>query len=351
MQSLRIIAGPVARQHLLREGLDQQQVSMMLGASGGPKWLSLFGLDQYLLNEFFAHRQTPLQLLGSSAGAWRFTCYAQRHGADAISRFARGYVAARFPPGMSAAEVSEASAQLLGTVLDGNDSVDDVLAHPVFRLNLVAARARALTASRRRLALMAGLGAAALANAISRRLLGLFFQRIVFHRDDPSPLGHLDDLPTQHVRLHGGNLHDAVFASGSIPLVLEAVDDIAGAGPGRYYDGGVTDYHFDLPLHGDGLVLYPHFYPHALPGWFDKGLPWRRARPAHYERTIIICPSDAWVASLPFAKIPDRKDFLRLDDGRREQYWRTVMTRSVELADEFRELVHGSRPWSAYLGT
>ena len=67
-------------------------------------------------------------------------------------------------------------------------------------------------------------------------------------------------LPTQHVLLTKDNLRQAVLASGSIPMVLNPVENIAGAGRGLYYDGGVTDYHFDLSFSDSGLVLYPHFY-------------------------------------------------------------------------------------------
>jgi hypothetical protein len=132
------------------------------------------------------------------------------------------------------------------------------------------------------------------------------------------------------------------MASGSIPLALNGVANIHGAGPGMYYDGGVTDYHFDIPFSAKGLVLYPHFYSTITPGWFDKALKWRRGSPANFDNVIILCPSPEWVASLPFGKIPDRKDFVQLDDKTRIQYWAETMKRSSELADELHELVHGN---------
>ncbi|MDF1821464.1 MAG: patatin-like phospholipase family protein [Alcanivoracaceae bacterium] len=336
---LHIRAGDEARQQLRDGPLRQQDIGMMLGASGGPKWLALYGLDRYLFGHFFRYRQTPLQVLGSSAGAWRFACFAQTDPVAATERFARGYIDAAFPRGMSVADITQASKTLLHTVMDSQQHAAEILANPVVRLNLVVARARAITAARHPGAQMAGLALAASANALSRRLLGAFFERVIFHRDSASPFAGLNDLPTRHVPLTGNNLHDAVLASGSIPMVLDAVENIAGAGPGRYFDGGVTDYHFDLPLPGDALVLYPHFYSHAIPGWFDKSLPWRRAGGSHYQRVVMVSPSPEWVDSLPHGKIPDRKDFARLDDDDRRRYWNRTLEHSLQLADAFDRFV------------
>ena len=66
--------------------------------------------------------------------------------------------------------------------------------------------------------------------------------------------------------------------------------------PGRdgevHWDGGVIDYHLDLDFGtGDGLILYPHFYDHIVPGWFDKALGWRRGTPANFDRVLLIAPS------------------------------------------------------------
>jgi hypothetical protein len=60
----------------------------------------------------------------------------------------------------------------------------------------------------------------------------------------------------------------SLLASGSIPLVLQAVNDIAGAPQGPYWDGGLIDYHLHLPYQRDeGLVLYPHFSDSYRAGW------------------------------------------------------------------------------------
>ena len=144
----------------------------------------------------------------------------------------------------------------------------------------------------------------------------------------------------RQVALAADNLKPSILATGSIPLVLNGVRDIPGAPPGTYRDGGVIDYHLDLPQAEEGrLSLYLHFIDRIIPGWFDKTLRSRTPDPANLRNTLLICPSDDFVASLPNAKIPDRKDFTRFDPGTREKNWRTTLHRCRELADEFHDLL------------
>ncbi len=343
MRALQLIAGPRARQHLLDHGLRQQDFSVIVGASGGPKWMALFGLDQYLLGEFFKDRSTPLDMIGSSAGAWRFACYAQNDPQAASKRFAHAYQHVCFEKGMKVDQVTALCRTILDAAIPTEQNVQEILNNPIRRLNLIACRAKGLNASKHRPVQAAALLMAATANAIHRNTLGAFFERVLFHSTQGKPPFYaMDDLPTHRVPLSEHNLRDAVMASGSIPLALSAVEDIHGAGPGMYYDGGVTDYHFDIPFSDDSLVLYPHFYSHITPGWFDKMLSWRRGNPHHYDNVLILCPSAEWVASLPFGKIPDRKDFGRMEDAERIRYWGEVMKRSTQLAEEMDRIVrHG----------
>ncbi len=113
--------------------------------------------------------------------------------------------------------------------------------------------------------------------------------------------------------------------------MIDPVTDIAGCGAGHYVDGGITDYHFDWPFVSDGLILYPHFYPSLSPGWFDKSLPWRQRRNAPSSKLVLLSPTSSWVRSLPYGKIPDRKDFTKLSDQARLSYWQEVTERSFEL--------------------
>ena len=121
---------------------------------------------------------------------------------------------------------------------------------------------------------------------------------------------------------------------------MEGVRDLPGAGAGTFRDGGLLDYHLDLPYSGDGIVLYPHFTDRVIPGWFDKTLPWRRASVERLQDVLLLAPSKEYLARLPYGKLPDRNDFKRFmgDAPSRQKYWHAAMDESRRLGDEFLEL-------------
>jgi hypothetical protein len=340
--SLTLRAGPDALALIRERGLRAEDVDVLPGASGGPKWLALAGLDRFLFGELLQRPRTrPMHLIGSSIGSWRMACLAQR---DPVAALARGHDAYIYEQRYAAKPAAREVTAVLGRVLDrllGPAGVDEILSHPWARLHVITSEGRGAAASARRLLLAASLGAAAAANLLSRRTLGLQMRRVVFHSaGDATPFAHLADLPTTHLRLTRENLRAALLASGSIPLLLEGVT-VPGGAPGRvYWDGGVVDYHLDLDFGaGAGLVLYPHFFAHVVPGWFDKSLPWRRARAGNFRRALLIAPSDAFVASLPGGKIPDRRDFYTMPEPERFRRWQAVVDASERLGEELRELV------------
>jgi len=311
----------------------------MLGASGGAKWLVLGRLDRQIARHVIAGRREKLFLLGSSIGSWRLSCYAQSDPVAALERFEAGYFAQRYDARPTPAQVSEQSRLILEGLL-GPTGPAEILSHPKVRYSVMTVRARHLAALEPRLLQQAGLMLAAAANAVSRRALGFFFERALFHDPrDPAPFQLPEGFPAARIALTQANFVDAVMASASIPAVLSGVRDIPGAPPGVYRDGGVVDYHFDYPATGEGLVLYPHFYPHVVPGWFDKFLPWRRVRGEALERVVLLCPSRDFVADLPGGRIPDRRDFWDFDTAERLDRWRRAVDASRRLADEFAELV------------
>jgi len=181
---------------------------------------------------------------------------------------------------------------------------------------------------------------AILGNFISRRFLGWFFERGLFHdaRDMP-PFAGMKGLPMQRIALTLDNLQEGLLASGSIPWVMKGVTHIPGAPKGVYRDGGVIDYHMDIPFLGeqDGIVLYPHYQERVVPGWLDKKIPWRRPGDAHMENVLLVSPSPAFVESLPDKKIPDRNDFYTYKERDKERIdtWKQSVETSRRLADEF----------------
>jgi hypothetical protein len=189
------------------------------------------------------------------------------------------------------------------------------------------------------------MGIAALGNAVHRAGLAPHFRRVVFSHEQGQLPGLVSGFGTTSVKLTTANLVSALKASGAIPLVLEPERNIAGAPPGIYWDGGIIDYHFALPRESrSGLILYPHFTDTLTPGWFDKFLPWRSGLAARCEDLVLISPSQALVESLPFGKIPDRRDFQRLDSAERQRYWHTCIAASHAMGEEFAELLEASDP-------
>jgi hypothetical protein len=337
--SLTLRAGPDAARIVRERGLRAEDVDVVPGASGGPKWLVLAKLDEFLFGDFLqAERSRPLHLIGSSIGSWRLACLAQCDPAAALERARDAYIEQRYPVKPTPAEVTEASSRQLDVLL-GATGTEEILSHPRARLHVLVTGCRGPAASERPWMQAAGLAFAAAGNLITRRALAAGMHRIVFHAcGDDTPFRGLRDFPTVHAPLTAENLKPALLASASIPLVLSGVR-VPGA-EGVHRDGGIVDYHPDLDFGtGEGIVLYPHFYPHVVPGWFDRSLRWRRARPANLRRALLVAPSSDFVSRLPGGRIPDRKDYYRMRDDERIRAWRAVVSATERMADELRELI------------
>jgi hypothetical protein len=333
MRALSLRAGPDAIRLLQQRGLRAEDVDIIPGASGGPKWLAIAGLDRFLFGTFLAEPRTrALHLIGSSIGSWRMAALAQR---DPLAALERGHHAYIHGQTYSARPDTAEVTRVLNAVLDallGATGVAESLSHPFAKLHIITAQGRALANSLSRRRIGTALAMAAALNVVSRRSLGLQFRRVVFSNAGvDSPLRELGDLPTTHIPLTAGNMRAALAASGSIPLVIDGVH-IASAPGGVHWDGGVIDYHL-------------------VPGWFDKGLRWRHARVANFRRALLLAPSAEFVACLPNGRIPDRSDFAAMTEAQRIRAWETVRTASIALGDELGDLLAGGRlmqhvtPW------
>ena len=338
--SLTCKAGAGALKSIKAHGFDISSIGTIAGASGGAKWLVLSQLDRAILSNLVPKLQGPVHLLGTSIGSWRFACYAQKDPLAAIERFETAYIEQRFSEKPDVPEITAKSREIIDLVL-GADGVEEILNHRLFRTHVMAVRSRHVLASESRWLLGLGLLTAAGMNVLSRKTLGLFFERALFFdsRDLP-PFFDLTGFPLQQIALSPENLEDAIVATGSIPLVLTGVRDINGATDGVYRDGGVIDYHHDLPHSAEErLTLYPHFYDRIVPGWFDKKLGWRRPHPDHVDRTVLISPSAEFVSRLPNGKIPDRSDFVNYTPNERIKAWRDCTKACEALADDFNEML------------
>lgn len=342
--TLEFRAGETAFKKIRENGFCPEQIGTLAGASGGAKWLILSQLDRVVIESVLPRLVGPVYTIGTSIGGWRFACYAQKDPLAAIERFEEAYLSQTYSDKPDRHEITAKSIEILDEIL-GKTGAEDVLSHPVLRTNIMTVRSRGALAFESPAALAPALFLAATSNAISRRSLGWYFERALFYdaRDLP-PFFNISEFPMRRIPLTPDNVKSAVLATGSIPLVLSGVSDIDGAPPGVYRDGGVIDYHLDIPQSDNGrLSLYLHFINRIIPGWFDKAISGRSASPDNVRSTVLICPSESFVASLPNGKIPDRRDFRTYDPDTRERNWRIVVDRCREMADELRDVLENDR--------
>jgi len=349
---LDIYVGESAMRTLQEKGFTADLFVNFLGASGGPKWFTLFGLDKYLFSEFFKDRKLALNIIGSSAGAFRAACFTQKDPLSAITRLATSYSQTVYSDKAKPEEITRKAISLLDEVF-GDSGIDEIINNPVMKAHFIVAKSKGLTKYDNKLSQSTGLISSYLLNKLDRKLLRLQYERFVYQ--SPTSQISIDDpynFSTHHVDLTPNNIKQALLASGSIPLVMQGIKDIHGSPKGMYRDGGIIDYHFDFSLGADldsdlglglakskGLTLYPHFSAQPKAGWFDKSSS-RKVNKKHYDNTVLLVPSARFVASLPFQKIPDRTDFTQLDAKTRISYWQTVLSQTDQLADDLHNLIN-----------
>ena len=347
MRALRLYAGPRALEHIRRHGLQAHHVGAIPAAAGGPKGLVLLALDRFLFGDWLARAPQPIDLIGASIGAWRMATACLSDPVAAFAQLEHEYVHQHYelPPGRkrpSPDQVSATFAQNLRRFY--GDRLHEVLQHPRWRLHIVTSRGRHLLAREGGLRTPLGYLGAYAANAMSRAALGAWLERVVFSREGAALPFDTRDLRTRQVALGPDNFMDALQASCSIPFVLRSVPTIAGAPPGTYWDGGITDYHLHLHYRtapASPVVLYPHFQRAVVPGWLDKAWKHRHRSTAALDDMLVLAPAPDWVATLPHGKLPDRSDFTRhgSDWRSRAREWTQAVQASQQLADEFAQWV------------
>ena len=342
--SLIFSAGPSAYREIRDTGFNIDRIGTLAGASGGAKWLVLSQLDRVVTRRILPQLQSPVHTIATSIGAWRMACYGQQNPLAAIDRFEEAYLSQTYSEKPDREEITARTSEIVDHVL-GDNGVNEILTNPQLRMHVMTVRCRGPLATENRLGLAVGLMSVASMNMVSRKVLGAFFERVLFSDNrDTQPFDSLHGFPLHKVPLSEENLKDVILATGSIPLVLSGITDIAGAPRGMYRDGGVIDYHLDFPHSApQKLALYLHFYNYLKPGWFDKRLPWRQVGIANTDRTILISPSPEFVSRLPNGKIPDRSDFTSLSPWARESAWRETVNACRELADELEDVLENDR--------
>ncbi len=352
MQALQFFAGPRALAQLRDRGLQAADVAIVPAAAGGPKGLILQALDQWLFGSWLAQAPRQRSLIGASIGAWRLAAACQPDPAQAFARLGELYSGQRYSAKPDQAEIDRVCRQLLSDFV--GDQAGAIVNNDLYRLHILAVRGKgALDGPRHRLDELGGFAAATMLNLGGRARLARMLERVVIG-DARDPLSWLrtpfDAFTTHFSPLTADNLGAALLASGTLPLIMQAVPGIADAPPGTYWDGGMIDYHLALPYsrladEPDALVLYPHFSEHIVPGWLDKAMPWRRAARGPQrdwlDNVILAAPTPEFVRSLPRAKLPDRKDFqyFGTDHDARRAAWQHAIGEGQRLRDDFAAFV------------
>ncbi len=344
IELLSIRAGTRAIQIIQDEGLKISRVKVLAGASGSAKFLVLTGIDRALVS-LFSGRKDPLYLLGTSIGAFRMAAFCQPDPLTAIQQLETAYIDQQYSLNPSPAEIADGTRRILDAYIDDRQ-IKDLLGHPFMRINFLSSRCKGPMTSDHPLCQWGAMALAAGLNLVSRSSLKLLFHRALFCSPEGAPpFSRMDQFPMARHSLTVKNFKTALLSSGSIPLAMPGVSDIHGV-PGVFRDGGILDYHLDIPFlpESDNLVLYPHFYDTITPGWFDKPLK-RKPSNGNMENVVLISPSRAFVETLPFQKIPDRRDFYAFKgrDQERKYHWRKAVDQSRRLGDALLEAIFSNR--------
>jgi len=359
-QALAIYAGTKAKAHIATNGLQAKDIRVVAGAAGGPKGLLLLGLDKFIFGEWLKTSNQSVDLLGASIGAWRMATACMDDCEAGFDRLTKDYIAQDYEPvynqrGKRVMPSSEfVSAEFAkALILFFENHLQEVLNHPRYRLHVLTSHGRGFLkqtnpSKRLQARTVLGFAGAYFANLAQRRAMGHFMKRVVFSSEN-GEIGVAElpfmsnDYATRQFPLVQANFYAALQASCSIPFVLNAVNDVAGAPLGSYWDGGLTDYHCHMnyagKLRDDEIVLVPHFQQHLIAGWLDKSLKWRHKSTAFLDNVVVLAPTTEWARTLPNGKIPDRQDFHTYADNfaGREKAWNGAVDQSHQLVQEFKD--------------
>lgn len=336
-------AGQKARTQILQHGLTADSLAAFGAPAGGPKFIIQSHLDRFLFSQWLPQRKQALPAFGSSIGAFRLLAAAHPDPAAAAERLYQAYCRQHYASKPSAADITREVNTILHAVLQADD-IEHILHHPWLQLNLLTTRCLGLAAARQPVWQAIGFALAYASNLRARHRLATRFERCVFQNHTAAAaILAKDAFHTHTARLTRDNLAPVTLASGTIPLLMETVRDIPHGPAGAHIDGGMVDYHMDLPLREPttdaGILFIPHYEQRVVSGWFDKRL--KQRQPSHSERMLVLSPAPEVIAKLPGAKIPCRQDF-KIYHGRdklRLAAWQAALTVSEDISGAFQQLL------------
>jgi len=335
-------AGPKIINSIREEGLRPEKIGVLAGPAGGPKWFVSVGFDRMLMKTRFLERnENRVLLAGSSAGAWRCLAMACRNPTEAYEKLRIAYSRNVFTAADTPATLSDALRNNVNAFLSDID-IDHILNHPAYDVAVHTVRARGPAASETvRIQGLALLLAAGL-NALTRRSMDLFFERVVFFSGSNEP-DFIRSFNGSAVKLDRKNIRDAALATGSLPYIIKGVPDIAGAPKGVYRDGGIVDYQLnqDYCPPNDKMTVFFHYQERIVPGWFDKHISWRNPPSGSLDRVLQVYPGPDFIRLLPDERLPDRQDFITFvnDPAERIRRWDVISELSEIIGTEFLEAV------------
>lgn len=347
MSRIRIKAGKKIYQTIKDGGFNFDSVSTYFGPAVGPRWLIASGFDQTLLKGGFLGRSKAVNLIGASAGAFRFAAWLQPEAIKSYQKLLDAYINVQYTKNDTPATSLEKITGIINEYLE-DDALSFALANKKYRLSVITSRSRGLIALENTLLQKMGLAACFVLNYFSRENIYKFAERVVFYNASKPPAFCLKrQFCGRYIQMNEINFKYAVIASGAIPLVINGVHDIYGAPRGVYRDGGLVDYHLShqFAAKENEIVLFFHHQERIIPGWLDKKITKRVPEGNTLDNVLMIFPSQSFVESLPGGKVPDRTDLVTLidDPDRRIYNWRKAVELSAPLGEDFLELVESKK--------
>ncbi len=344
---IRFKGGKAIIDMIRQEGLKPSKINVFAAPAGGPKWFVCPGFDRALIRTGFLNTgQGGVQLVGSSAGAWRCLAMACRTPLDAYEQLRIAYSRNVFTKDHNQLTISQA---LRGNVEDfiGDGDVAHILDHKTCRVAIHVVRAKGPAACESRAIQGAALMSAFVLNAVSPVAMRALYERVVFFSGPEPPLFTLPPFEGTAIPLDRSNLREAALATGSLPYIVAGVKDIPGAPKGVYRDGGLLDYQLnqDYRPGPDRVTLFFHYQERIVPGWLDKALNGRKPPAGSLDQVLQVFPGDGFVKMLPDGRLPDREDFRIFADNPAERIrrWDEVSRLSDILGEQFMEAVESSR--------